>query len=216
MLRNESGSKISFCWFPPLFGGDSKHMWLNHRGRRLKCLFLCFFKKQMVGCWCDLLMIECWDSCVHLEYPVVRGLEREVVPSLINFRKPCFLHHLQFVLGFCETTLEMLIEIVLTINTLFLLFHFIFLLSSLSSFSPLYFLGFFSDNKLRVIFRISKISIEAPYQLAYQRNNHQPGKSRNLENNWNTVKSSSTMVPQIIHLSHFKFIEPWKVKDRSK
>ena len=51
MLRNESGSKISFCWFPPLFGGDSKHMWLNHRGRRLKCLFLCFFKKQMVGCW---------------------------------------------------------------------------------------------------------------------------------------------------------------------
>jgi len=63
MLRNESGSKISFCWFPPLFGGDSKHMWLNHRGRRL-------------------------------EYPVVRGLEREVVPSLINFRKPCFLHHL--------------------------------------------------------------------------------------------------------------------------
>ena len=117
---------------------------------------------------------------------------------------------------YCETTLEILIEIVLTINTLSLLFHFIFLLSSLSSFSPLYFLGFFSDNKLRVIFRISKISIEAPYQLAYQRNNHQPGKSRNLENNWNTVKSSSTMVPQIIHLSHFKFIEPWKVKDRSK
>jgi len=130
MLRNESGSKISFCWFPPLFGGDSKHMWLNHRGRRL-------------------------------EYPVVRGLERQVVPSLINFRKPCFLHHNKYT--FPPFPLH------------------IFLLSSLSSFSPLYFLGFFSDNKLRVIFRISKISIEAPYQLAYQHNNHQPGKSRNLQ-----------------------------------
>ena len=94
--RKCTGS-YGWCFLPYLFGGDPHHVGLNHSGWGLNVSFLrsVFFEANdwiLIWWLYDWIqdidgMIEFWMGWCdgHLEDPVVRGMEREVVPDFFIY-----------------------------------------------------------------------------------------------------------------------------------